>query len=395
MKTRKRFRLNFAPYFRSARRSTARTALCLAACMLGLGITVMAQQPPIITFDAPGAYHYTFGVGINASGAIIGYYADANAVYHSFLRAPDGHFTTFTDPDACTSSDPSCVYLGTGPMDINEKGTITGPYTDASLVNHGWLLTPQGRLTNFDAPGAGTGAGEGTWGNCINPAGEIAGEYQDTSLVYHMYLRAPDGTMTTFDAPNVGTGEYQGTYSDFFGHCLNPEGAVTGYYWDTNWVGHGYLRSRDGIITEFDAPSAGSTPGSGEGTFPMAINADGTIAGFVQDNSELTHGFVRTHDGRFTTFDVPGAGTVPDSWQGTYPLAINPAGAIAGDYLDASYVYHGFLRTPDGKITTFDAPGAGTGEGQGTYAQSINSAGEITGYYWDAAGMAHGFLRLP
>jgi hypothetical protein len=127
----------------------------------------------------------------------------------------------------------------------------------------------------------------------------------------------------------------------------------------------------------------------------MAINADGTIAGFVQDTNYLTPGFIRSLFGRFTTFDVPGAGMAPDTGQGTYPWAINPAGAIAGDYLDASYVYHGFLRTPDGKITTFDAPGAGTGEGQGTYVQSIDSAGAITGYYVDAAGMAHGFLRLP
>ena len=58
----------------------------------------------------------------------------------------------------------------------------------------------------------------------------------------------------------------------------------------------------------------------------------------------------------FITFDAPGAGTGP--FQGTLPEAINPAGAIAGLYLDASSLYHGFLRDPDGALTTIDVPGA-------------------------------------
>jgi hypothetical protein len=34
---------------------------------------------------------------------------------------------------------------------------------------------------------------------------------------------------------------------------------------------------------------------------------------------------------------------------------------IAGDYADASFVFHGFVRAANGTITTFDAPDAGTG----------------------------------
>src|SRR5436309_16110002 len=65
-----------------------------------------------------------------------------------------------------------------------------------------------------------------------------------------------------------------------------------------------------------------------------------------------------------TTFDAPGAGTGPG--QGTIPFGINQAGTIAGRYADAGGVIHAFLRTPDGAFTTFDAPGGGTGPGQGT-----------------------------
>jgi len=64
-----------------------------------------------------------------------------------------------------------------------------------------------------------------------------------------------------------------------------------------------------------------------------------------------------------------------------------------GSYIDAKYVYHGFVRVPSGLITTFDVPGAGTGGTQGTYAFSNNADGAIVGRYLDAAYMSHGFVR--
>ena len=74
----------------------------------------------------------------------------------------------------------------------------------------------------------------------------------------------------------------------------------------------------------------------------------------------MNHGFLRTpDDGTITTFDAPGAGTGPS--QGTLAEDINPEGVIAGEYSDASNVVHGFLRTEDGAFTTFDVSGAGTG----------------------------------
>jgi hypothetical protein len=103
---------------------------------------------------------------------------------------------------------------------------------------------------------------------------------------------------------------------------------------------------------------------------------------------------VRARDGTITTFDVSGAGTGPN--QGTIAADINPDGAIAGYFMDASNVAHGFVRAPRGTITTFDAPGAGTGSGQGTYVNTIdclNPAGEITGDYLDASGVHHGYVR--
>jgi hypothetical protein len=110
----------------------------------------------------------------------------------------------------------------------------------------------------------------------------------------------------------------------------------------------------------------------------------------------MYHGFVRAPDGTITTFDVPGAITGPENnlyAQGTRPTGINAAGNITGTYLDANYTYHGFVRAANGSITTFDALGAGDG-GSGTLPLSIDAAGDIAGAYFDSGSQAHGFVLL-
>ncbi len=65
---------------------------------------------------------------------------------------------------------------------------------------------------------------------------------------------------------------------------------------------------------------------------------------------------------KIITFDVPGAGTGAN--QGTVPYGINARGAIIGWYTDGGNVNHGFVRTPVGTITTFDAPQAAQAAGK-------------------------------
>jgi hypothetical protein len=192
--------------------------------------------------------------------------------------------------------------------------------------------------------------------------------------VRHGFLRVPNGTITTFDAPGAGTGPFQGT----FPFNINPAGTIAGDYTDASGVAHGFVRAPGGIITTFDAPGAGT--GAGQGTFTATeegLNPAGALAGLIIDGSNVLHGFMRAPNGTITTFDAPGAGTGPG--QGTDTAGITAARAIAGYYIDGSNVYHGFLRAPDGTITTFDVPGAGTGSGQGTLGENINDSEVIDG----------------
>ena len=128
------------------------------------------------------------------------------------------------------------------------------------------LLLRQPTITTFDAPGAGTGPGQGTITFAINPAGTISGRYADAGGAIHAILRSPDGTIITFDAPGAGTGPRQGTRP----FSINPAGTSAGYFNDASGVFHGFLRTPDGVITILNVPGAGTSPG--QGTFAGNIN---------------------------------------------------------------------------------------------------------------------------
>ena len=125
----------------------------------------------------------------------------------------------------------------------------------------------------------------------------------------------------------------------------------------------------------------------------LGLNQLGAIAGIYSDANSVNHGFIRNPSGKFTIFDVPGAGT--GTYQGTgcfsdCPVSLNNRGALTGIYIDANYGYHGYLRSPDGKITTIDPHGSTL-----TFSSGINDRGDITGYYLDGNNVVHGFLRIP
>jgi hypothetical protein len=71
----------------------------------------------------------------------------------------------------------------------------------------------------------------------------------------------------------------------------------------------------------------------------------------------------------------------------TYPFAINNSDNIAGSYLDASSVQHGFYGTLAGSYTSFDYTGTGV---SATQARGMDDNGNITGYA-PASGEVVGF----
>jgi hypothetical protein len=160
-------------------------------------------------------------------------------------------------------------------------------------------------------------------------------------------VRSATGKIKTFDAPGAGTGLYQGTGSPGSTASLNQFGDVAGYYIDAGNVVHGYLRRAGGEITTFDIPGAGSQGIGCYSDCSVSLNDRGAITGYYIDANNVFHGFVRNPSGKVTSFDAPGANTAASSYSGTFPVNINDEGAITGYYLDANNVNHGFLLLPD------------------------------------------------
>lgn len=369
----------------------------LAIVLLTILAPARAQETNIITFDAPGAdttpgnFFGTFPTGIDVWGTITGYYQDSNGTYHGFVRAANGKFGTFDAPGADTTPGD---FNGTLPAGINDLGMITGSSYDVNGISHGFVRSPDGKFAIFDVSGVG---GFGSIPLALNLEGSVVGYYVDASINIHAFLRKPNGTFTTWEGPDAcENGQPNGCFGSGASN-INVFGIAVGGYEDNsgNFVHHNYVRERDGTLNIFDVPGAGngSYQGSGCPGCALGFNYWGAIAGTYIDSNSVQHSYVRSPDGKFTTFDAPGAGT--DSNQGTgcpsdCPTSLNDFGAVMGTYIDSNYVLHGYLRSPNGNIVTIDPAGS-----LFTWSSSMNDFAAITGYYLDPNSVFHGFLAVP
>lgn len=317
-----------------------------------------APNGTITPFDAPGAgtgaQQGTYSVAINLWGTTTGFYYDGDFVAHGFWRAPNGTITPFDAPGAAAPG-----ALGTVPSSINPEGIVTGTFAGADLVLHGFLRAPNGDIKQFDDPSAGTGSFQGTDPVAINLLGETVGCYSDSNSNSFGFLRTARGNLSPVSPPgsvgfNFSCSSVLSALPDFFGLqslAINDVGAITGGYFlpiEGNPFGgnyRGFARAPGGTYSTFDAVSSPSSPCC-TWTFPVSINLAGEIAGFDNDFDSVNHGFLRTRKGAITLFDAPGAGVGPA--QGTVAASINPLGVITGYYIDANNVSHGFLFLPRG-----------------------------------------------
>jgi hypothetical protein len=321
------------------------------------------QLAKFTRIDAPGAGkgsgQGTIADGINASGTATGWYIDNDNVYHAFLRAPDGTFTTFDVKRVSALADT-----------VNDDGDVAGIYLDMKTLSwRGFIRTSAGRFRTFDGS---EDNGGGPADLAINRGGMIAGDYMGGSGArYHAFYRLKNGTLTEFGAPG-GTETLAGG--------INNEGTISGSYIDPSYVYHGYVRAADGTFTEFEAPGA-----NGAGTFTTKINRQGWVEGDYSDFRGVFHAYLRDPTGNFTEFDAPDGGKGIGADGG-----INRHVTVAGVYTDASNVQHGYMRRKNGPIVKFDPPGS-------TYTETwdINDSDVIVGDYIDSSGVYHGYLRTP
>ncbi len=380
---------NSVPGLGRTRSSWAKFGVMLLSCAIGQGTPGAAAagvhsktSGTITTFNVPGA-GFTVPIAVNRSGTIAGAYF-SSSIDHGFLLSAQGTFTTFDAPNGVN---------GTRPTGLDQAGTVVGTYLDANDMSHGFSRTADGVFTELTGPG-----GVNLPPSWIGPTGGMAGTYQDIGGLNHGFRISRHGGLVVFEAPGAGSVAGQGTQ----GLSINRIGELAGFYTDPGGQAHPYLRSETGAITTI-VPPGGFVNGFGYEYAPyrlaplVSINVGGDVAGafFLPAQNYyggIVNGFIRSANGTLTTFGIDNNGPCCIF---NYVTAINASDSVIGyedDYYDSN---HGYLRTADGTITLFDAPGAGTQYFQGTFPTAINSAGLIVGTYEDSGYGFHGFIRQP
>jgi hypothetical protein len=265
----------------------------------------------------------TQGFSINANGWIAGFFADANCVYHGFIRNPSGHVSIIDAPAAGTASGQGTLILS-----VNDNNLATGYYADKHYKLGGLVYDPNGDVVLEGKLREAASRTKHCGKSCIPY--EIPGSRQ---------------SITEYAIATAGAVGFSINDSDqITGPFLNPTGGYGGYIYQYE----PHSRKKPSPVL-FQCPGAGTDSTQGQGTFPRSINSTGVIAGWIVDSSENLHGFVwspgadgQESDGACTVFDYPGT----SEW--TVADGINDEGVVTGAYqLDGSeQPQHGFLLIP-------------------------------------------------
>jgi len=282
---------------------------------------------------------------------------------------------TYTQFDVPNSS-------ATSPLGINSYGQIVGASDDADGTTHGFLRNTDGTYLKFDYPGASfTGA------LSINDQGVIVGPWADSKGYRHTFLRYPSGVFSNFDPPApCFVSKYPTT-----AHGINNHGDIVGRCFSPNHHEYGWILHNDGtfqILTgssfassdAWFAPNGSQYIAGGDYSVGAAQFCDGPGRSFLHAvGTCFVHGVLWKSDGSFTTLDVH------DSQTGL--RSMNSSGDITGIYYDATLArLHGFLLR-NGVVTNIDFPNSSQSENT-----VINDSGVIAGGFIDAAGVEHGFI---
>ena len=291
-------------------------ALVGAACIAALGVSGAAGERQFAFFAVePEGASYTEARGINASGAIVGFYTVPGFPPAGFLLE-NGAFTRIAFPQ--TSGGPEVT--STVPFGINAAGDIVGLYRlagEGPTEMHGFLRTKAGVFSTVDVPGR-----MGTVATAILPDGTILGCSHDENMTTSMYGFVRDRFGNIMQAAGAGTMHYDAT----------PDLAtIVGRYADTSTgsVQHyGYVLDATGLQL-FRVPGTSFTQAWG-------INPRGEIVGYSWQSGIGYRGFIKDGEA-FTTLHVPGAAA-------SFALGINAGGDVVGAYYDG-LKYRGFVAS--------------------------------------------------
>lgn len=223
------------------------------------------------TFNYPGTTGMTFPSGINDVGTSVGVFQDSSGVFHGWVRSPGGSMTQLDDPSAF--EEPG---FGTFAIGINDNGVIVGFYFATLFGSPHGFVDDHGTFRTLDFPGS-----SGTILDAVNNSGAIVGDYTDAAIVNHGFIYQK-GTFTAFDAPDAGTGFQQGTLPV----GISSSGVIDGEMIN-NAGTFGWVLSKGQFLSVNDpnAPAASN---------PLGMSSNGHLVSGQWFDGVTSHGYVAT-----------------------------------------------------------------------------------------------------
>jgi PEP-CTERM motif len=170
-----------------------------ASAMPGFYIANSSGQN-FITINAPSGPNTVNAQGINNNGLIVGFYVGADGQDHGFM-APVGNAmnglltgTSIADPTIPpVMGEPGATFVFSQVLGIDDAGIAVGYYGDSTTSQHGFFYNTQtGQYTFLDDPFEGFNNGvEVTQITGITNSGEITGFYSDANGVFHGFVATP------------------------------------------------------------------------------------------------------------------------------------------------------------------------------------------------------------
>jgi uncharacterized membrane protein len=150
-----------------------------------------------ITINAPSGPNTVNAQGINNHGEVVGFYVGTDGQDHGFMAnertAHNGSLTgvAIADPVIpAVPGEPGATFVFSQVLGINDHGIAVGYYGDSTTSQHGFLYnTNTGKYTFLDDPSETFNGGvEVTQITGITNSGEITGFYSDASGVFHGFV---------------------------------------------------------------------------------------------------------------------------------------------------------------------------------------------------------------
>jgi hypothetical protein len=259
-------------------------------------------------------------------------------------------------------------------LGINNSGTIAGYFGSGEKghPNRGYVVRPaygQGNFINENFPGAAQTQVVG-----INNNGDTVGFWVDGNGANHgFYARKGHGPKTA-DFPTADNAKPMVDQL----LAVNDRDVAVGFYTDSKGNNHGF--SYDITHRHFRSINV---PGDGNVT-AAGINNEGDVAGFADNGSGTTEGYLLRSDHKLYRLNVPGASA-------TMAFGVNDGDEVVGAYTDGTgdnATTHGFIWAPGFGFQNIDDPN-GVGA---TTLNGVNDRGTIVGFYTDSAGNTDGLL---